>query len=101
MPSRRTLPQEPIRVRDSARWARKKYQSIASEARRLPTRIAHQTSAPSIDLLSAPTTPKTNTSKLANRITKARNRAGSRSLTAMRLAAMTPNAMNARPWTIV
>ena len=64
-------------------------------------RIAHHTSAPSIDWPSAPTTPKKNTSKHANRMTNAMKSAGSRSLTAMMLAAMTPNAMKARPCRIV
>ena len=54
-----------------------------------------------MDRPSAPTTPKTKTSKAANRITKATNSVGSRSLSARRLAATTPNAMNARPWITV
>src|SRR6266480_1762792 len=47
---------------------------------------------------SAPTTPKKKTSNAAKRITKATNSVGSRSLSARRLAATTPNAMKARPW---
>src|SRR2546422_6105132 len=44
-----TLFRSPTRVRGRARWARKRYQSIASEASRLPIRIAHHTRAPSMD----------------------------------------------------
>jgi hypothetical protein len=74
---------------------------MATEARRLPIRMAHHTMAPSIDWPRAATTAKKNISKAAKRITKAMNRAGSRSLTAMTLAATTPNATKAHTWRIV
>ena len=100
-PSRSTPPHEPISVRGSARWARKKYQSMAIDARRLPTRTAHHTSAASTARPSTLSTPKKNTSKQANRITKPTNSVGSRSLMAIIVAATTPKAMKARPCSTV
>ena len=100
-PSYSTLPQGSMRTRGSVRWPTKKYQSIAIAASMLPTRIDHHTRAPIIEAPTAPSTPRKNVSKHAKRMMTAMKSAGSRSLTAMKAAATTPNAMKARPCTIV
>ena len=96
-PSRRTPPQEPISERGSARWARKKNHSMAIDASRLPTSTAHHTSAACMAGPTMLSTPKKKTSKAANRMTKATNSDGSRSLIAIMVAATMPKATKARP----
>jgi len=74
---------------------------MPAEARRFPTRIAHQARLLMTDWAKVAFRARKKTSKQAKRATNAQTNAGSRSAAAIRIAQRMPKATKASPWRTV